>query len=374
MKKYIFLFLIATFLLASCKDEHNELKDGLYAIINTDKGEIIVQLEYKKAPITVANFVSLAEGKNTFVDERYKGKPFFDGLKFHRVIKDFMIQGGDPEGNGAGDTGYKFKDEITDLQFDKGGILAMANSGPATNSSQFFITHLETPWLNGKHTIFGHVVGDGMKVVNQINQGDGIKSIEIIKKGATAKKFNAVKIFNNFFKNEQENIEKQAKIDAELKRIVDAKYKDAKAQKVASFQELMKTATKTPTGLQYKITTKGTGKKPAKGQNIYIHYAGFLENGDLFDTSIENVAQTFGTFNPHRAAAKQYLPIPFQAGKKDGMIPGFIEGIEKLSFGDKAVLFIPSNLAYGAQGAGGVIPPNANIIFEVELLENLPKQ
>ena len=374
MKKNIFLLLIATFMMISCNDSHSELKDGLYAIIDTDRGEIILQLEYQKAPITVANFVSLAEGKNTFVNEKFKGRPFFDGLKFHRVIPSFMIQGGDPEGTGAGDTGYKFKDEITDLQFDKGGILAMANSGPSTNSSQFFITHLETPWLNGKHTIFGHVVENGMEVVNQITQDDAIKSIKIIRKGETAKKFNAVKVFNNFFNNEQENLEKQSKIDAELKSIVDAKYKDVKDQKVAALQELYKTATKTPSGLQYKITSKGKGKKPVNGQNLYIHYAGFLENGDLFDTSIESVAQTFGTFNPQRAAARQYLPIPFQAGKKDGMIPGFIEGLEKLSFGDKAVLFIPANLAYGAQGAGGVIPPNANIIFEVELLESLPKQ
>ena len=229
---------MATIMLTSCKDEHSELKDGLYAIIETDKGEIILELEYKKAPITVANFVSLAEGKNTFVNEKFKGKPFFDGLKFHRVIPDFMIQGGDPEGNGSGDTGYKFKDEIVpELQFDKGGILAMANNGPATNSSQFFITHLETPWLNGKHTIFGHVVENGMEVVNKINQDDAIKSIKIVRKGAAAKKFNAVKIFNNFFTNEQENSAKQAKIDAELKSVVDAKYKVVKEEKVAYLQE-----------------------------------------------------------------------------------------------------------------------------------------
>ena len=374
MKKNIFLLLMATILITSCQDQHSELKDGLYAAIETDKGEIIVQLEYQKAPITVANFVSLAEGKNNFVKEKFKGKPFFDGLKFHRVIPNFMIQGGDPEGNGSGDTGYNFKDEITDLQFDKGGILAMANSGPATNSSQFFITHLETPWLTGKHTIFGHVVENGMEVVNKINQDDAIKSIKIIRKGEAAKKFNAVKVFNNFFKNEKENLEKQAKIDAELKNVVDAKFKAVKEEKVAYLQKLYKTAIKLPSGLMYKIVSKGNGKKPANGQNIYIHYAGFLENGDLFDTSIESAAQTFGTYNPQRAAARQYLPIPFQAGKKDGMIPGFIQGLEQLSFGDKAVLFIPANLAYGAQGAGGVIPPNANIIFEVELLESLPKQ
>jgi peptidylprolyl isomerase len=104
------------------------------------------------------------------------------------------------------------------------------------------------------------------------------------------------------------------------------------------------------------------------GETVFIHYAGFLENGFLFDTSIENVAKTFGSFDPARAQANQYAPIPFEMGRKDGMIPGFIEGIEKLSFGDKAILYIPSNLAYGEAGAGGIIPPNANIIFEIELV------
>lgn len=355
MKKSILLLLLAVTSFYSCKDEHSNLPDGLYADIETNKGHIIVELDYKKAPITVANFVTLAEGKNEFVTKEYlKKKPFYDGLKFHRVIENFMIQSGDPEGTGSGDTGYKFKDEITDLKFDKAGVLAMANNGPGTNSSQFFITHVETPWLDGKHTIFGHVVEKGQEVVNQVKQDDKIVSVTIIRNGEAAKKFDAVKVFHDYFSE----IAKEQ-----------SKYAGVQKEKVDALAALKAKATKTNTGLQYVITEKGSGKKPAIGTQLYINYAGFLENGTLFDTSIEEVAKTFGKFDAARAEAKQYQPIPFQAGRKDGMIPGFIEGIEQLSFGDKAVIFIPSHLAYGATGAGGVIPPNANIIFEIQLLE-----
>jgi len=374
MKKKIILILLTITAFYSCKDEHANLPDGLYADIETTKGHILLQLEFEKTPVTVANFVSLAEGKNTFVNDLYKNKPFFDGLKFHRVIQNFMIQGGDPLGNGSGDTGYKFKDEITDLQFDKGGILAMANSGPATNSSQFFITHVETPWLNGKHTIFGHVVEKGMETVNKIVQDDAILKITIIRKGSAAKKFNAVKTFNYFFTHEAENLKKQALIDAENKKVYDAQYKAVKEKKVAYFQDAKKTAKTSSTGLVYSIISKGNGKKPAAGATIFINYSGFLENGEMFDSSVESVAREFGKFDQQRANARQYAPIPFEANRKEGMIPGFVEGLGKMAFGDKAILFIPSRLAYGAQGAGNVIPPNTNIIFEVELLENMPKQ
>ena len=372
-KKILFAFLvIASFY--SCKEKQNNLPDGLYAEIETNKGKIIVQLDFEKAPITVANFITLAEGKNEFVtNENLKNKPFFDGLKFHRVIKDFMIQTGDPMGTGSGDTGYKFKDEFSDLKFDTGGVLAMANNGPTTNSSQFFITHLATPWLEGKHTIFGHVVENGMEVVNKIEQNDYINKVTIIRNGEAAKKFNAVKIFNDYFTIESENQNKRAAIDAENKKVYNEKYKEVREQKVAYFTDLKTKATKTPTGLQYVITKKSGGKKPAKGTNVFIHYAGFLEDGELFDASIESVAKTFGKYDENRAAQNGYQPIPFQAGRKDGMIPGFIEGLEQLSFGDKAVIFIPSRLGYGAAGAGGVIPPNANIIFEIELLEKMPQ-
>lgn len=355
MKK-IFLLLLAVSSFYSCKNEHSNLPDGLYADIETNKGHIIVELDYKKAPITVANFVTLAEGKNEFVTKDYlKSKPFYNGLKFHRVIENFMIQSGDPEGTGSGDAGYKFKDEFSDLKFDKAGILAMANNGPGTNSSQFFITHVDTPWLDNKHTIFGHVVDEkGQEVVNKVVQGDTIVSVSIIRNGEAAKKFDAVKVFHDYF------------AEAAKEK---SKFAGAQKEKVDYYASIKPKATKTSSGLEYVITEKGSGKKPATGAQVYIHYAGFLEDGTLFDSSIEDVNKTFGKFDAARAEAKGYQPIPFQAGRKDGLIPGFIEGIEKLSFGDKAVLFIPSHLAYGTTGAGGVIPPNANIIFEVQLLE-----
>jgi cyclophilin family peptidyl-prolyl cis-trans isomerase len=370
MKKSIVFALLLLASLYSCKEEKNNLPDGLYAQIETNKGIIIVQLDYEKAPITVANFITLAEGKNEFItNENLKNRPFYDGLKFHRVIKDFMIQGGDPLGTGSGDTGYKFKDEFSDMRFDKGGVLAMANNGAATNSSQFFITHLETPWLEGKHTIFGHVVEKGMEVVNKIEQGDAMLKITIIRNGEAAKKFDAVKTFHDYFAVESENQKNKLAQEA----ISNAKYKGVYDQKIADFATLKAKVITTPTGLQYFITKKAGGKKPSAGANIFIHYAGFLENGTLFDSSIEEVCKTFGKYDANRAAQNRYQPIPFQAGRKDGLIPGFIEGIEQLSFGDKAVIFIPSKLGYAEAGAGGVIPPNANIIFEIELLEKMPQ-
>ena len=374
MKKSILFLLIVLTSFYACKEDNHNLPDGIYAQIDTNKGTIIVQLDYDKAPITVANFITLAEGKNTFVtNENLKNRPFYDGLKFHRVIKDFMIQAGDPLGTGSGDAGYKFKDEFSEMKFDKGGVLAMANNGPATNSSQFFITHVDTPWLDNKHTIFGHVVQKGMEVVNKIVQNDFIKTITIIRNGEAAKKFDAVKTFQDYFTVEAENQKKKLAIEAENQRAFEEKHKALFDQKVAEFADLKSKATKTPSGLQYVITKKSGGKKPAKNTTVYIHYAGYLENGSMFDSSIEDIVKAYGKLDPNRAAQNGYQPIAFQAGQKEGLIPGFIEGLEKLSLGDKAVLFIPSKLGYGEAGAGGVIPPNANIIFEIELLENLPK-
>lgn len=371
MKKRFLLVCFAIVSLYSCKEDYSDLADGLYAKIETNKGDIIVALDYAKSPITVANFVSLAEGKNDFVtNKNLKGRPFFDGLKFHRVIKDFMIQTGDPMGTGSGDAGYKFKDEFSELRFDNGGVLAMANNGPSTNSSQFFITHVATPWLDGKHTIFGHVVGKGMEIVNLIDQNDVMKKVTIIRKGEAAKKFNDVKTFYDYFSIEAEKQLKQAQMEEQGKKEYESKYGKIIQDKVSYFEALKSKATKTATGLKYIITKKGSGKKPIAGTPLLIAYAGFLKDGTLFDTSVEKVAKTFGKYDQQRAVQGGYEPIPFQAGRKDGMIPGFIEGIEQLSFGDKVILYIPSHLAYGAGGAGNAIPPYADIVFEVELLQN----
>lgn len=366
MIKKLLLLTLISIAFTSCKDEHKNLKDGLYAEIETSKGNIIVELNYKKAPITVANFVTLAEGKNNFVTPDLKGKPFFDGLLFHRVISNFMVQTGDPIGNGSGDAGYKFRDEFTDLKHDKPGVLSMANSGPNTNSSQFFITHVETPWLDGKHSVFGQVV-EGQDVVNAIVQGDMMNSVTIIRKGEDVKKFDAVKVFNDYFKKELENQKKQALIDAENKRIYDQKYKAVKEQKAMYFNQLKESATKTTSGFKFKILKSTNGSKPKDGAMIYMNYSGFLEDGTLFDTSDPETAKQFGMFNEQRAMQNGYSSLPYQMGSNK-LIPGFVEGVNKLKFGEKAVFFIPSNLGYGEQGAGDVVPPNANLIFEVELL------
>lgn len=366
--------------------------DGMFAEIQTAKGKIVVRLEYQKTPVTVANFVSLAEGTNTFVtDAKLKGKPYFDGLKFHRVIKDFMIQGGDPAGNGSGGAGYSFKDEIVpEFIFDKAGILAMANSGPATNSSQFFITHKDTPWLNTKHTIFGYLVS-GQDVVNNIAQDDLMQKVTIVRRGASAKAFDATKIFNDYMtvqkpiddkkSNEdrakenaarEETKKKQDALDAEAKKVYVEKYGPVMAAKVKEMAVVKTKAVKSATGLETVILKPGSGKKPADGSTFYIHYAGYLEDGSLFDSSYEDIAKLYGKFDANRGSQGGYNPFPFQAGKKDGLIPGFIEGISDMSFGEKKALFIPSKLGYGERGAGAVIPPNANIIFEVEILETQP--
>ncbi|MEO8535483.1 MAG: peptidylprolyl isomerase [Flavobacterium sp.] len=332
--------------------------EGIFATISTTKGDIVLSLEYVKAPLTVANFISLAEGTNPNVKvEKLKGKPFYDGLKFHRVINDFMIQGGDPDGNGSGGPGFSFKDEfVQELKFEKGGVLAMANSGPATNGSQFFITHKDTPWLNGKHTIFGHVVS-GMDVVNKIVQDDVMKKITITRKGAAAKKFDALKVISDDSK--KGDVQK-----AESQKVI--------AEKVAYFASIKPTATTTASGLKYKITQKGSGTKLPEGSTIYFHYAGYFEDGSLFDSSITSVAKAYGKYDANRDAQKGYQAFPFTVGKKDGMIPGFIEALDMMTDGEKTIFFLPASLAYGEKGAGGVIPPNATLIFEIETYNSQP--
>jgi cyclophilin family peptidyl-prolyl cis-trans isomerase len=398
MKKLVVLLcaLTATVSLAQTKNAKPKpvVLEGIFAEIYTNKGKIALQLEFQKTPITVANFITLAEGKNEFVTNDRKGKPYFDGLKFHRVIANFMIQGGCPLGTGAGDPGYKFKDEFDpSLKHDKPGILSMANSGPTTNGSQFFITHKDTPWLNNKHSIFGHVI-EGQKVVDAIAQDDVIEKVVIVRKGKLAKNFNAEKVFSEYMKIKPELDKKEAEEnrikaeaaakleaekrqkEAEAKAIADKEMKEKLgpllAAKVAELAALKAKTTTTASGLQYSILQKGTGVKPAEGKDIYVHYAGYLEDGTLFDSSYEAINKMYGKFDQNRANQNGYQPFPFKYGSKGGLIPGFLEGINNMNFNDKAIFFIPANLGYGERGAGNVIPPNSNIIFEVEILESLP--
>lgn len=308
------------------------MQDGLYAKFITNKGEILVNLEYKITPGTVGNFVALAEG-NLENSAKPQGTPYYDGLKFHRVIPDFMIQGGCPQGTGTGDPGYKFDDEFhKDLRHDAPGVLSMANSGPGSNGSQFFITHVATPWLDDKHTVFGNVV-EGQDVVDAIVQGDAIEKLEIVRVGAEAASFNAVEAFRTFEGSREKRIAEERKArEAELNELA------------AGFEQ-------TPSGLRYKIINKGNGKPAEKGKTVAVHYKGQLADGTVFDSSY-----------------KRKEPLEFQVGVGQ-VISGWDEGISLLKVGDKARLVIPSDLGYGSRGAGGVIPPNAILVFDVELMD-----
>ncbi len=314
------------------KKQHGE---GLYAAFNTNKGAIIVALDFDKVPMTVGNFVALVEGDMSN-EAKEAGVPYYDGLLFHRVIKDFMIQGGDPAGNGSGGPGYSFPDEFHDsLRHLGGGILSMANSGPATNGSQFFITHKSTPWLDNKHSVFGHVVGD-LKIMNTIEKGDTILDIQIVRVGKAAKKFDALESFN-FGK---ENL---VKIQAEKMKTENEAFLTVIKEKYGEI-----TAT-TKSGLMYQVVQEGTGKQAGKGSIVEVHYQGYLVDGTKFDSSRDRDS-----------------PISFPLGQ-GRVIKGWDEGIALMKVGGKYNLFIPYKMAYGASGRPP-IPPKANLIFEVELI------
>jgi len=308
------------------------MQEGIYARFTTSKGQILVQLTHDKTPGTVGNFVALAEG-NLENSAKPQGTPYYDGLKFHRVIADFMIQGGCPLGTGTGDPGYKFDDEfVSELKHDGPGVLSMANAGPGTNGSQFFITHTATPWLDGKHTVFGKVV-EGQEVVDAIAQGDVIETLAIERVGDAAQNWNAVEAFR-VFENARAKREEEAKKAAQ----------EALDKLAAGFDQ-------TDSGLRYKIIQKGSGAQAEKGKSVSVHYEGSLDNGQVFDSSY-----------------RRKDPITFTLGIGQ-VIQGWDEGIALLKEGDKARFVIPSYLGYGERGAGGVIPPNATLVFDVELLK-----
>jgi peptidylprolyl isomerase len=313
--------------------ETKNLADGVYAVLHTNKGDITLLLEHTKTPMTVANFVGLAEGT---LNVHGNNKPFYSNIKFHRVIENFMIQGGCPKGTGTGGPGYTFPDEIEEsLKHTGPGILSMANAGPGTNGSQFFITHVATPWLDGKHSVFGHVV-EGLDVVNSIVQGDSIKTVEIVRKGADAEAFVVSReTFTQYvLAAEEKNNKREALEKARLEEELKNRWPDA---------------IKTPSGLRYVVTKAGDGKKkPVHGQKVTVHYTGSLLDGRVFDSSVRR-----GT------------PAQFAIGE---VIEGWNEALKTMSAGEKRTLIIPPELGYGTMGYPGVIPPNSYLVFDVELI------
>ena len=338
--KFIIFFLACTMIFA-CNNKNKDLGDGLYAEFNTSMGTMLIKLSYEKTPVTVANFIALAEGRHPKVSDNFKGIKYYDGTIFHRVIDNFMIQGGDPFGNGSGGPGYKFLDEIDlSLNHDKPGVLSMANSGPGTNGSQFFITEVATPHLNGRHTVFGHVI-KGIEVQDAISNVETaianrpkndviLETLNIIRIGENAKNFDAVSVWN----------EMEPKLF-----IIEKEKKRKRIEEISVGYEI------TDSGIRYKLEKLNKNKIPKKGDRVRVHYSGKLIDGTLFDSSYRRNA-----------------PFEFNVGLGE-VIKGWDEALSILRIGEKGTFIIPSELAYGERGAGGVIPPNANLIFEIELLE-----
>ncbi len=332
------------------KEEFKNLEDGLYAKMTTNHGAMTIKLYEEQAPMTVANFVGLAEGTKDNT-AKAKGIPFYDGIVFHRVIKDFMIQGGDPDGVGTGGPGYDFEDEFDPaLKHDKKGVLSMANSGPGTNGSQFFITEVPTPWLDGRHTIFGQVV-EGIDVIDSIaivekTPSDKpvvpvvIEKVEIARKGAHYAKYNGAEAFEVAKENHsKKQAEAEAKANAE------------KNAEIARQKELEAKAETTASGLKYVILEEGTGEKPVHGDAIQTHYTLRLNDGEKLDSSYD-----------------RNQPLDVTVGVT-GLIQGWTEALTMFNRGSKVFLIIPAELGYGARGAGGVVPPNATLYFDMEVLK-----
>ncbi len=379
-KAFGLLLLMLLVTATACKDKYPELKDGLYAEIITNQGTMVLELEYEKAPITVANFISLAEGTNTLVDSMHIGKKYYNGLIFHRIIDEFMIQGGDPTGTGGGSPGYKFNNEISDdLKHDKIGTLSMANSGPNTNGSQFFITEAPQPNLDGGYNVFGYlVVGEDvlhtLAGVETTKPGDKpvtpviMEEVNIIRKGKDAKNFDAPSIFKNHFadaeKVEKERLAKQEEAEKE------------KNQKSAEAATDMKPALETyegksktlASGLKMYNITKGSGAKPKTGETVMLNYEGYFTDGRLFDSNSKTIEEQYGMYNPQKDEAQMYNPMPMPISPDAQMIPGFKEAVNQMQVGDRSFFYLPSHLAYGERG-NRVIPPNTDLIFIIDMVE-----
>lgn len=403
IKSSIAIFSLALMLSAtSCNDNgrYSDLGDGIYAEIVTNNDTMVAKLFYDKVPLTVSNFIALAEGTHPMVNEKFKGKKFYNGLTFHRIMNNFMIQGGDPEGSGMGGPGYKFGSEFDiTLKHDKPGILSMANSGGLnTNGSQFFITDAPTPWLDGYdangdlkdctqpkvgcHSVFGEIVVglDAADTISNLPVGQGnkpnedviIKEINIIRVGYEARKFDAAKTWETelpLLEEKRVKAEEDAKKEAEdAKKASEVIFNEAAAELVLTLNDYKSKTTTSDTGLMTYVITKGTGEKVKQGDNVMVWYEGYFADGKLFDSNRQDVEEKFGKLNPQKVERGMYSPMPMLVSPDAQIVAGFKEGVANLSVGEKIYIYLPSHLAYGEAGRGN-IQPNTDLSFIIEMVE-----
>lgn len=402
-KTLLSLMVILALLSSSCQERYSDLEDGLYAEFVTNKDTMVAKLYFEDVPVTVANFVALAEGNHPLVDEKYQGKRYYDSTTFHRVIDNFMIQGGDPTATGSGSPGYRFEDEFAEqLRHNKPGILSMANSGPNTNGSQFFIIERATPFLDAYnpdgslknceqprvscHAVFGELVKgieiqdsiSNVKVIDPSTRNHKpvedvvILELNIIRKGPAAKKFDAPKVFNSELPKLKERIAEQK---AEAARLAEEAMKEAKSKAEQACQdwleknkELDGKRIESPTGMAMIFTKESNGVKPNSNQQVNIDCAGYFENGELFWTTWKDVAEKYGKYDQRQEDAGQYAPFAMPYNETAGLVAGFREAMLNMKIGDKARVFIPYYLGYGDTGRPPVIPPKTNLVFDIELV------
>lgn len=398
IKKTVTVITICLLLMnSSCQNNHPDLEDGLYAEFVTSKGTMVAKLYYDKVPVTVANFVALAEGNHPMVEAQYKDKPFYNGLTFHRVINNFMIQGGDPLGTGSGTPGYRFAADFSpDLKHNKPGILSMANAGGInTNGSQFFIT--EGNYANGDfydangklkpcdqprvscHSVFGELV-KGLEVQDSISnvkvvdprarnhkpvEDVVINEVNILRVGKAAKFFDAPKVFG----------EEMPKVEDNFKTLISEVQKEARAKADAAKVEFFKKNESltgrridSDTGMAMIFTNEANGVKPTSGQRVNIDCAGYLENGELFWTTWKSIAQKNNKYDKNQDDRGGYIPFDMPYNQSARLIAGFKEAMLNMTIGDEARVYIPYYLGYGEAGSPPVIPPKANLVFDIKLV------
>jgi peptidylprolyl isomerase len=334
------------------------LPDGIYGKFITNKGEIVVKLEYTKNPMTVANFIGLAEGtiKNASFPA---GVPFYNGSVWHRVVPGHVIQGGSPvvdkapQNEDVSATGYVIPNEISDLSHNRAGMLGMANSGPHTNTCQYYITLADRSYLDGNYTVFGEVVS-GMDVVNNIVQGDTTYSIVIERTGRAARKF---KVNDKIFKTLVDKQWKNVKEQESERKAADEKFINGNYPGLTDFTD----------GIRYKILKEGTGNKPTKGSELTVSYTGRLISGTTFASTAE-----FGKPLWNQEPAEFFVP----AGEVL-IMKGLDMILSDMKSGEKRLVVIPPEMAFGNNGYYAksvpgqkrfVISPGETLILVVNLI------